>query len=171
MSMVELGSRAAGLVGRSLTSLCNSAIILPGRPGVPQRSHLAFGCRAINRLAVAGCGTFFASASSDETVKVRLAACCWIRANACLLIGLCLACEMQRLARAEGCSLKMTDEHVFTCHYTVPLQVWDCRRLEKDVSFRSRLTYTAQVKSAFSWVGGRLAGLTHSTFHLLSATS
>lgn len=26
-----------------------------------------------------------------------------------------------------------------------PLQVWDCRRLEKDVSFRSRLTYTAQV--------------------------
>ena len=38
-----------------------------------------------------GCGAFFASASSDETVKV-----------------------------------------------------WDCRRLEKDVSFRSRLTYTAQ---------------------------
>ena len=40
---------------------------------------------------MAGCGAFFASASSDETVKV-----------------------------------------------------WDCRRLEKDVSFRSRLTYTAQ---------------------------
>lgn len=38
-----------------------------------------------------GCGAFFVSASSDETVKV-----------------------------------------------------WDCRRLEKDVSFRSRLTYTAQ---------------------------
>ena len=47
--------------------------------------------RCVNRLAVAGCGAFFASASSDETVKV-----------------------------------------------------WDCRRLEKDVSFRSRLTYTAQ---------------------------
>lgn len=24
------------------------------------------------------------------------------------------------------------------------LQVWDCRRLEKDVSFRSRLTYASQ---------------------------
>lgn len=24
------------------------------------------------------------------------------------------------------------------------MQVWDCRRLEADVSFRSRLTYTAQ---------------------------
>ena len=23
-------------------------------------------------------------------------------------------------------------------------QVWDCRRLEKDVSFRSRITYAAQ---------------------------
>ena len=27
-------------------------------------------CRCVNRLAVAGCGAFFASASSDETVKV-----------------------------------------------------------------------------------------------------
>ena len=26
------------------------------------------------------------------------------------------------------------------------LQVWDARRLERDVSFRSRLTYTGQVR-------------------------
>lgn len=26
-------------------------------------------------------------------------------------------------------------------------QVWDCRRLEKDVSFRSRITYAAQGES------------------------
>lgn len=31
-------------------------------------------CRAVNRLAVAGCGAFFASASSDETVKASWAA-------------------------------------------------------------------------------------------------
>ena len=29
------------------------------------------------------------------------------------------------------------------------VKVWDCRRLEKDVSFRSRLTYTGQG----GWVG------------------
>lgn len=61
--------------------------------------------RAVNRLAVAGCGAFFASASSDETVKV-----------------------------------------------------WDCRRLEKDVSFRSRLTYTAQVRCGLQGQGGEQTG-------------
>ena len=57
-------------------------------------------------------------------------------------------------SRVPGCSGR--------CHGTVPikflgkylpsltagvvheLQVWDCRRLEKDVSFRSRITYAAQ---------------------------
>lgn len=68
------------LTGPALESFCS----LPCPPRPP---HL----RAVNRLAVAGCGSFFVSASSDETVKV-----------------------------------------------------WDCRRLEKDVSFRSRLTYAAQ---------------------------
>ncbi len=46
-------------------------------------------CRAITRLAVSQNGAYFASASSDETVKV-----------------------------------------------------WDVRRLERDVAFRSRLTYS-----------------------------
>ena len=59
-----------------------------------QVAHLAEHRRAVNQVAVAGNGAFFASASSDETVKV-----------------------------------------------------WDCRRLEKDVSFRSRLTYASQVGS------------------------
>ncbi len=59
---------------------------------VSQVAHLAEHRRAVNQLSVAGNGAFFASASSDETVKV-----------------------------------------------------WDCRRLEKDVSFRSRLTYASQV--------------------------
>ena len=54
-------------------------------------AHLAEHRQGVNQLAVAGNGLFFASASSDETVKV-----------------------------------------------------WDCRRLEKDVSFKSRLTYTSQ---------------------------
>lgn len=53
-----------------------------------QVAHLAEHTRAVNKLAVAGNGAFFVSASNDETVKV-----------------------------------------------------WDCRRLEKDVSFKSRLTY------------------------------
>ncbi len=36
------------------------------------------------------------------------------------------------------------------------LQVWDCRRLEKDVSFRSRLTYAAQ-GACHSWLSCRRA--------------
>ncbi|KAI3438322.1 hypothetical protein D9Q98_000756 [Chlorella vulgaris] len=54
-------------------------------------AHLSEHRQAVSRLALSGCGSFFASASADETVKV-----------------------------------------------------WDCRRLDRDVSFRSRLTYSAQ---------------------------
>ena len=60
---------------------------------VLQVTHLAEHKKAVNRIAVAGNGSFFATASSDETVKI-----------------------------------------------------WDCRRLEKDVTFRSRLTYSSQVR-------------------------
>ena len=60
-------------------------------------AHLAEHRQGVNQLAVAGNGLFFASASSDETVKV-----------------------------------------------------WDCRRLEKDVSFKSRLTYTSQGETGFA---------------------
>lgn len=63
----------------------------PWRPQGVLIAHLAEHRQSVNQLAVAGNGMFFASASSDETVKV-----------------------------------------------------WDCRRLEKDVSFKSRLSYTAQ---------------------------
>lgn len=64
----------------------------PWRPRGLMVMHLAEHRKAINRLAVAGSGAFFASASGDGTVKV-----------------------------------------------------WDCRRLERDVAFRSRLTYATQV--------------------------
>ena len=37
------------------------------------------------------------------------------------------------------------------------VKVWDCRRLEKDVSFRSRLTYASQVGTG----SGRKQGLSH----------
>ena len=63
------------------------------RWGILQVTHLAEHKKAVNRIAVAGNGSFFATASNDETVKI-----------------------------------------------------WDCRRLEKDVTFRSRLTYSSQVK-------------------------
>lgn len=39
--------------------------------------------------------------------------------------------------------LKCMPELTLSCN---PLQVWDARRLERDVSFRSRLTYTGQVR-------------------------
>ena len=57
-------------------------------------AHLAEHKKAVNQIAVAANGAFFATASSDETVKI-----------------------------------------------------WDCRRLEKDVTFRSRLTYASQVQN------------------------
>lgn len=81
---------AAGMPGGGADA-AHSQHVAPWYPRGVLVAHLAEHKKAINRLAVAGCGTFFASASSDETIKV-----------------------------------------------------WDCRRLEKDVSFRSRLTYTAQ---------------------------
>ncbi|EFN54741.1 hypothetical protein CHLNCDRAFT_134632 [Chlorella variabilis] len=83
---------AAGMPGGSGTDGgMGSQHVAPWYPRGVLVAHLAEHRKCVNRLAVAGCGAFFVSASSDETVKV-----------------------------------------------------WDCRRLEKDVSFRSRLTYTAQ---------------------------
>ncbi|KAL4452504.1 hypothetical protein ABPG75_008166 [Micractinium tetrahymenae] len=81
---------AAGLPGGGAGDAA-SQHVSPWYPRGVLVAHLAEHKKAVNRLAVAGCGAFFASASSDETVKV-----------------------------------------------------WDCRRLETDISFRSRLTYTAQ---------------------------
>lgn len=72
------------------------------RPRGVLAAHLNEHRAAVNRLAVARGGTFFASASNDETVKV-----------------------------------------------------WDLRRLEKDVTFHSRLTYAAQVRAGGWW---RVAG-------------
>lgn len=71
-------------------SLCAG---LPWRPRGVLVAHLAEHKKAVNQIAVAANGAFFATASSDETVKI-----------------------------------------------------WDCRRLEKDVTFRSRLTYASQVR-------------------------
>ena len=56
-------SNRAGLAAALFVWACSS-----NKPSCPAP------CRAINRLAVAGCGTFFASASSDETIKVGAAA-------------------------------------------------------------------------------------------------
>lgn len=68
-----------------------SATTATAAPWYPRGSlvaHLAEHKKSVTRLAVAGCGAFFASASADGTVKI-----------------------------------------------------WDCRRLENDVSFKSCLTY------------------------------
>jgi len=83
-SHVGLPSQA-GAMGKGAVSQT------PWHPQGVLIAHLAEHRQGVNQLAVAGNGLFFASASSDETVKV-----------------------------------------------------WDCRRLEKDVSFKSRLTYASQ---------------------------
>ncbi|KAK9817197.1 hypothetical protein WJX72_010933 [[Myrmecia] bisecta] len=90
---------ATDLPAHAGSSAFRSAAAAPWHPRGVLIAHLAEHRRAVNQLAVAANGSFFASASSDETVKV-----------------------------------------------------WDCRRLEKDVSFRSRLTYTGQ--------GGRILACT-----------
>ena len=76
-------------------------------------------------------------------------------ANACSLSGPRLGCQMQHLVTQHLASVSALI--LMPSCRRQPLQVWDCRRLEKDVSFRSRLTYTAQVKR----LGSRLACLTH----------
>lgn len=78
---------------------------LPWKPRGLLVTHLAEHKKAVNQVAVAGNGAFFATASNDETVKV-----------------------------------------------------WDCRRLEKDVTFRSRLTYSSQVNEGFVWSHGGCHG-------------
>ena len=62
------------------------------RPKGILATHLVEHKKAVNRIAVAGNGSFFVTVSDDETAKV-----------------------------------------------------WDCRRLERDVSFRSRLTFAPKV--------------------------
>lgn len=66
---------------------------VPWRPKGILATHLVEHKKAVNRIAVAGNGSFFVTVSEDETAKV-----------------------------------------------------WDCRRLERDVSFRSRLTFSPKVK-------------------------
>jgi len=72
----------------SLTSSLSTPAAAPWYPRGSLVAHLAEHKKSVTRLAVAGCGAFFASASADGTVKI-----------------------------------------------------WDCRRLENDVSFKSCLTY------------------------------
>ena len=77
------------------------------RPKGILATHLVEHKKAVNRIAVAGNGAFFVTASDDETAKV-----------------------------------------------------WDCRRLERDVSFRSRLTISPKVSRLPFSLSDHMYGLT-----------
>jgi hypothetical protein len=121
-------------------------------------AHLAEHRRAVTRVAVAGGGAFFVSASADETCRARGPARpppaapqtrLHVDVAPCACRGGVLL-QPQLPARNAVHSNNSIVQNVQQMRGKLTAgpgaQVWDTHRLTKDVSFRSRLTYTGQVR-------------------------